>query len=209
MLACPKDDLGFATSKVHGETAQLELLNQVVRLCPQKRAAVDVGAHIGTWSRGLAKSFGAVLAFEPIEENFACLKHNTAGLPNVHALNLALGDITGCMVLEKPVDGNSGMWHIKEESGIGTDGEPNVRRLDDCPLKYLDLLKIDVEGFEGRVLMGAAQTVQAHKPVIVFEDNGLGQKYFGANWVNPTVLLKAWGYKLRFTWRKDRVWVPV
>ncbi len=201
----PASDPNFATNKVHGERAQLELLRQVVKLCKNKRVAVDVGAHIGLWSRNLAPHFEAVFAFEPVRENAECFRHNTRGLENVHLAEIVLGDTTGTAAMGLPDGGNSGMWHVVPGIEIGP---KTMHALDTANLAQLDLLKIDTEGFEGRVIRGALQTIRKYGPVIVFEDNGLGAKYFGAEWVNPIPLLKSIGYKLRFDWRKDQVWLP-
>ena len=37
------------------------------------RHAVDIGAHVGLWSRILARCFTRLTAFEPIENHRACL----------------------------------------------------------------------------------------------------------------------------------------
>ena len=210
----PGWDASFPTSRVHGEVAQCELLRQVVKMCPQKRVAIDVGAHIGLWSRNLKKYFADVLAFEPIKENAECFQRNVAGIPNIWLAQFALGDVDAVVDMRRPEQSNSGMWHAMPQSPRSTKDDDRaqydveMRRLDGCPLKFCDLLKIDVEGLEGRVLLGAAQTVQTHRPVIVFEDNGLGKKYYGEHWVDPKVLLRAWKYRLRMRWRKDEVWLP-
>jgi FkbM family methyltransferase len=202
----PATDPNFADSRLHGERAQLELLRQVVKLAKGRKIAVDVGAHIGLWARNLAPHFQAVFAFEPNAENAACFRKNVEGLANVFLAELALGDVALKATFKLPPLGNSGMWHVDKTELV--DGAANMQCLDTANLNGLDLLKLDVEGYEGRVIIGAARTILEFKPVIVFEDNGLGQKYFGDQWVNPVPLLKKLGYKLRFTWRKDQVWVP-
>jgi FkbM family methyltransferase len=207
-VVSPASDPSFATSKLHGEVAQMELLRQVVKLCPQKRMALDVGAHIGLWSRNLAASFENVLAFEPVHENAECFRQNVEGLKNVWLAEFALGDERRAAELVRPLGGNSGMWFAKLNVPVAEDAVPNMHTIDQMPLIACDLIKIDTEGFEGRVIRGGAETITTHKPVIVFEDNGLGPKYYGADWVDPKPLLKQLGYYQRFTWRKDRVWLP-
>jgi len=41
--------------------------------------------------------------------------------------------------------------------------------IDSLGLKRIDLIKIDVEGMEERVLDGAAGSIQAHKPIMIIE----------------------------------------
>jgi FkbM family methyltransferase len=202
MLVLPASDLNFATSRQHGEVAQREQYNEVMRFVKSRRTAVDAGAHVGIWTRLMAKDFSGVLAFEPNAENFACLERNASALSNVLTARAALGASSDTAAQVLPVNGNSGMWHLVP----GTDFE--IQPLDSYQLTDVDLLKIDVEGFEGQVLLGARQTIVASKPVVVFEDNGVGAKYYGAAWVDPKPVLKSLGYKLRFHWRKDEIWIP-
>lgn len=201
MLAHPAADPKFADSKAHGTQAQLELYREVSRWCTGRRAAVDAGAHIGLWSRIMALHFAHVISFEPNAENYECLVQNTAPFSNIFTANVALGASPGTAAQKLPPLGNSGMWHI-------TPGEDfEVLTLDSLQRTDVDLLKIDVEGFEGQVILGARQTLVASSPVVVFEDNGTGAKYFGNEWVDPKPILKSLGYKLRLRWRKDEVWL--
>lgn len=200
-VVTPERDPHFAVSRVHGETAQCELLRQVVKLCHAKRHAVDVGAHIGLWTRNLAAKFEQVTAFEPVGENFACLRQNAA-LANVKLYNLALGAAAGTCNMKLPEHGNSGMWRVVPGPDV------KVYSLDSFALETVDLLKLDVEGSEGLVICGAFETIRHCRPIVVFEDNGTGPKYFGADWTDPKPLLASLGYTLRLRWRKDRVWTP-
>src|SRR4051812_32772734 len=59
---------------------------------------VDVGAHIGYFSRLAAKLVGekgTVRAFEPVVENFPLLKSNLAMFPNAKIFQEALSDHAG------------------------------------------------------------------------------------------------------------------
>ncbi|WP_407276072.1 FkbM family methyltransferase [Halothiobacillus sp. DCM-1] len=64
----------------------------------------------------------------------------------------------------------------------------------------VDLLKIDVEGFEERVILGASETIKKHRPVIIFEQNK--SEFF--NGTSRTIdLIKSFGYdfySLRTNW---------
>ena len=60
--------------------------------------ALDIGAHIGYYTRVLGKlagAGGAVYAFEPSLENFRLLEKNCAKTVNAKLHNLAVGDKTG------------------------------------------------------------------------------------------------------------------
>jgi FkbM family methyltransferase len=203
-MRCPESDPGFWDHPVHGFNAQQELINRVVRCCGRKRGiAVDAGAHIGIWSISLALHGFDVHAFEPVQDNFDCLRWNAKDL-NVQAYPYGLADQEPLYARfdKKPLD-NSGMWRLTEMPS----GVPLVR-LDSQGLCDVDLIKLDVEGFEGRVLLGARKTIERDQPVIVFEDNGLGRKYFGSDWIDPKKVLLGLGYIQQARVRKDEIWLP-
>ena len=215
MIATPDNDPGFPNSRAHGLVAQEEFARQVMPMVPRKRVALDVGAHIGLWSRYLARHFTNVLAFEPVLENAQCFRKNVEGVSNVWLGEVAVGDAPGAFTFDLPPNGNSGMWHVAgvkpcAQGDMFSEPLPpnNMVTIDSMPLEHVDFIKIDTEGYEGRVLLGGARTIAAHRPVIVFEDNGVGQKYFGTDWVDPKPILRNLGYKLRLNWRKDNVWTP-
>lgn len=201
-FAAPTRDPGFAENSVHGALAQREFLNRVFLHCSRFRTAIDVGAHIGTCTDILARKFQNVCAFEPTDENFKCLQSNIGDRARLE--NVALGDFSTYGVMTLPREANSGMWYVREDEDAGVPVMP----LDSYCLKQVDLIKIDTEGFEGRVLLGAQETIRASWPAVVFEDNGLGLKYYGTEWVDPKPLLASFGYKQAARIRKDEVWVP-
>ena len=204
-MLCPDVDLGFAEHPVHGSSAQAPEIKQVVALCRERRVAIDVGAHIGIWSLELSRHFQEVHAFEPVQDNFSCLEQNTHGRPVV-CHKVALGDSDGFCVMELPAKGNSGMWGVAEGQVPGRIVPLN--QIDRYGFVDVGLIKIDVEGFEGNVVSGARDTITHSLPVIVFEDNGLGPRRYGADWINPKEVLADLGYKKFRRVNKDEIWVP-
>lgn len=209
-MRCPASDPGFADHPIHGQAAQLPEIRKAVSLCRSTcGTAVDVGAHIGIWSVELAKHFSRVQAFEPVEENYLCLCDNTLGKP-VTWWNVALGDREGFCEMCSPTSGNSGMAYASHDlyEGGGRVTTKALHTLDSYGFSDVGLIKIDVEGYEGRVLMGALRTVIASQPVVVFEDNGLGPKRYGRDWIDPKPILRELLYKKALRIRKDEIWVP-
>jgi FkbM family methyltransferase len=208
-MKCPASDPGFAEHPIHGYEAQLPLIRQVVKLCSSpRRQALDVGAHIGVWSLELSRHFEEVHAFEPVEENYLCLLDNVARR-SVTVHPWVVGSLDGFRTtLSRPVSSNSGMW----QSGLPSDDMLTVtsviRSIDSFWFKDVGLIKIDTEGYEGQVIKGAKRTIEESRPVIVFEDNGLGPKTYGGEWVEPKPLLLRLGYNRAFRIRKDEIWVP-
>ena len=144
--------------------------------------ALDVGAHVGIWSRNLAQNFKKVYAFEPIPKHIDCWKQNM--LPwkdNSILYEVALGHKNGTVEIQVPDLGNSGMAAIVQpwlehtdawENGINSSKiEVPVRTLDSYEFDQVDFIKIDVEWFEVQFLKGAKNTIRKHKPVIYLEIN--------------------------------------
>jgi FkbM family methyltransferase len=211
-MLSPPSDPGFASHPVHGLKAQLPFIQQVVKLCKKIpfRCALDVGAHIGIWSLELSRHFEEVHAFEPVEENRRCLEQNTKGRP-VTSHACAVGEQSGFCNMWLAQGGNSGMWQVDPLSGkvpAPPAKHERMRSLDSYWFKDVCLIKIDTEGFEGQVILGARRTIEESKPVIVIEDNGLGPKTYGKDWVEPKPLLLRLGYTRAIRVRKDEVWVP-
>lgn len=152
----------FRSGRLTG-SYQLDKLQAALAITKKRRVAVDVGAHVGYWSMWLADEFRHVVAFEPVAEHADCFEKNVMQ-PNVTLHRCAVGASAGLVSIDAD-DENSGKAHVNGGGDI-----PMVR-LDDVGLAKVDLLKIDVEGYESRVIAGAAQTIQTSKPVIVIEQN--------------------------------------
>ena len=105
------------------------------------RHAIDVGAHVGLWSRILARCFARLTAFEPIEEHRTCFREN---VPSGQGCEIDLQPfaLAGAdEVLRFAISPEStGGTHVKlEDDGAG----PQVvaRPLDSFALSQVDFLK--------------------------------------------------------------------
>jgi FkbM family methyltransferase len=123
---------------------------------------VDVGANVGTYAMVLARHVGAngkVIAIEPHPVTFARLSFNNAAsrFTQVNLVAAAAGPADGELMIETDGD-NLGASHIV----TGTTAKDSIRVpswrlqriLDEAGASKIDALKIDVEGFEDRVLTG-------------------------------------------------------
>ena len=163
----------------------------------QCRTAIDVGAHVGYWSRRLVKDFEYVYAFEAEPEHAECLRANVTE-PNIMITQVALSDSEGEVKLCKSI-ANSGMTHI------GLSGETvQCEPLDRWKIRDVDLIKIDVEGHELAVLHGAEHTILRNRPVLFVEI--LNSTPFATRKGILDLILK-WNYELKETIAENYIFV--
>lgn len=169
----------------------------------QKTFALDIGGHIGTSAVYFASVFERVVSFEPAADTFECLAANIQafGVRNVECRNFALSDAPGkARLMSYPRDpGNVGARFLGEGEGV------EVRRLDDFGFTGPDFVKIDVEGWESRVLLGGRETILRSRPVIMFEMRGLSER-LGTDVPSPQELLASWGARRLLQLSGDEVW---
>lgn len=163
-----------------GEDFEPESVRLFDSLVQPEDTVLDVGANIGCTSLYFGSRAQRVHAFEPSARTFAFLRRNVerSGLDRIHLHPLGLGDENRQLTLTvAPADRSGGFVSDRvRPSGSGHEQEPvSIRRLDDVMVEKgidsADLLKIDVEGFEGRVLRGAVRTLREHRPLVVAELN--------------------------------------
>lgn len=141
--------------------------------------ALDIGANIGLQSIRMSQSCGdtgAVYAFEPLRHIQEKLRKNIT-LNNCHNVTLfpfALSDTAGNT--EVKIDEhiwNQGTFSLSQAQSGQSVHQITIKTGDMMPeiqtLQRLDLVKIDVEGFEFHVLRGLKNTLKKHKPRIIFE----------------------------------------
>jgi FkbM family methyltransferase len=153
----------------------MPLFSPLLAALEHNAVALDIGAHVGAVARLLAAHLerGRVYAFEPSPSTFELLQKNAAFAPNIECIPCALSEVTGSLGFQDAAP--SGLRRLASEAdgnGPGIISVP-VTRLDDWArqqqLTRIDLIKLDVEGFEEEVLVGAQQVIAQHRPAIVFE----------------------------------------
>ena len=126
----------------------------------EESCIVDVGGHIGFYTvrQALRAKRGHIITFEPSLEVFDRLRRNIEAnnLHNVTAINKAVGDTQGIANFEeRKWSINSGIVENKSE----TSREVKCTRLDEVLKEMechrIDVLKIDTEGYEENILIGA------------------------------------------------------
>lgn len=135
--------------------------------------ALDIGAHIGTFTIAMSRAIGSngiVYAFEPQRKIFRELTKNCElnEVTNVVCHRIAIGDCQQVIEMDKETyPGSEG------STGIGRGGDfAEMRTVDSFNFTNVSLIKIDVERSEEEVLNGMVFTVRKNKPVIIIELQG-------------------------------------
>jgi FkbM family methyltransferase len=158
--------------------------------------ALDIGGHVGLWSRVLAHHFQKVVAFEPLPALIPHFKFNTADCENVKLIECAAGETDGEIDLVTVAD-NSGNGYVAPTGVSGTSiFSAPVVRVDSLNLHDVDFIKIDVEGWEVPVIMGAQRTIRRDRPVMVVEQKPNNAERYGRTRMSAVDLLKTWGYDI-------------
>jgi len=158
----------------------------------------DVGANIGWTALNLARRCpaGQVIAFEPDTRNHRKLVENVRlnSLANLSVERLGLADhpSRSRMIVEN--ERNSGGNRISDDPA----GTIELTTIDDyCSAKQiprLDLLKIDTEGFEERIVRGGIDRLRQDRPIIYVEVNSDHLHRYGSTVSSLINLLREIGY---------------
>lgn len=154
------------------------------RLCPKGGIFLDIGANIGGVTLPLAilaGPKGKVHAFEPTDFAFAKLTSNIALNPEISKRIETAQVFLGAPLSTALPETVPSSWPLRQEKGL----EPlhggrletlqGARHdtLDDWMLRQnpsrIDLIKLDVDGYETNVLSGAERLLQCHRPAMVVE----------------------------------------
>jgi FkbM family methyltransferase len=199
----------IASDFMHAEIAftgeyERRLSRLVVDLGSKGGTFVDVGANIGYFSLLWAASHpqSTVHAFEASPKNLPLLRRN------VHTNNLddqikiydcALGRDTGPAAFDLGPEGVSGWGGLSIDAAGANIVQVPVKRLDEVLGEaYIDLLKIDVEGADTWVLMGASELLRTKRiRHIWFEQNSVRMARLGIPQDAAQSFLRSNGYSAR------------
>lgn len=156
----------------HDEWREIEedLLPAVV---DPTRAAVDAGAHVGSYTVRLARIVPRVFAFEPDPGMAGLLRR--AAPRNVVVSSDAISDTPGRKTFRVPVE--AGHVSVTLGSLAPLDSECTIERqvetstLDQLADEDVGFVKVDVEGHEAEVLAGGRELLRRRRPVLLLEAN--------------------------------------
>lgn len=134
---------------------------------------VDVGGNIGLFSLFVKEIYknSQIIVFEPEENNFKLLKENLKNYNGIDFYQKAIGNNTGKVKLN--ISKNMGAHSIDINNPItlnpGYISRQSVElvKLDNILNKKIDVIKIDIEGYEKEAIEGAKNTIVNNLPLIV------------------------------------------
>ncbi len=176
--------------------------------------AFDIGANGGLVSRELATHFETVIACEPASESYAELLVSTP--PNVVPLNVAVSATTGTITLrETALTSTMGELFTGESLPWGEHvgyRDVEAHTLDDLASHYgvPDFIKVDTEGHESEVMVGAMETLATHPHFVIeihSQNNGAAVRH-ALNAVGlPYEMHHHNAYRTDSPWRQHHYWL--
>lgn len=195
---------------------------QIIDLSPYRwlinkkiRTVLDIGANTGQFADLIHKITpqAKIISFEPLRDCFKELEENGKKFGDFKAYNVALGDSEGEVPIYRsefsPSSSLRPMAALHKAAypftKRGTVEKIVVKRLDgikDLEIEHPMLVKIDVQGFEDKVIDGGSSTISKAQVLIVetsFQTLYKGQPMFGAIYDRLTKL----GFNYRGNWYQD------
>ncbi len=165
------DDAVILPHLQHYRTWEHEEGGLIRRIVRPGSTFVDVGANVGYFSRLVATTCqpGRILAFEPHPDLVEILRLNVWGLhPGVEVFPVALGTSTGTVPLHT-AEHNPGDTRVGEGGVARTDATmvAAVAAFDEIAGGRVDVVKMDVQGYEVEVLRGMLRTIRDNPQMIV------------------------------------------
>jgi FkbM family methyltransferase len=157
---------------------------KLYRLVSKNDTIIDVGSNMGETIMNFSKiagEKGEVHGFEPDRINYQrCVENlNLNNFSNIYLNNVGLGNIAREFKIKVDTPSNRGGNRITSDTNDPNTEIINIITLDDYirnkGIKKINLIKIDVEGFELNVLKGAEESLKQFKPNLFIEldDNNL------------------------------------
>jgi FkbM family methyltransferase len=163
---------GFRHDVIALTKREWSVIKLLTLLASKDKIFVEVGVHVGSYAIRMSKLYKHVIAIEPNPYSIECLKTNMElnKVQNMTVIPVACGDSDTELLLGL----EEGSSSLIRKSPVNV--KVKVKRLDDL-IDYVDVMKIDVEGYEEQVIRGGLSIINKCKPTMVIEHHDLGGYY--------------------------------
>ena len=157
------------------------------------KTVIDVGAWCGTWSKAIEPFAKKVIAFEPDKTHFECLQRNCIinCTPRMEAVGSQLQEVS---LTED---------NFTQAKRVNERGNIRMITLDHIAYEDVDMIKIDVEGYEMEVLKGAIKTLESVQYLMIELNNNT--KKYGSNNIAVEKFIGDLGFKVLMEHWPDKV----
>lgn len=141
--------------------------------------AFDVGANVGQTAKGLIRYFprASIYCFEPVSSSYTALVRTYGKFKNVRCIQKALGRSSGTASMQLRKDSESNTLINREGPEKELSGELETVSIDSLDsfcasenIGHIDILKMDVQGWEMEVLSGAQNMIDRMKIHFVYSE---------------------------------------
>jgi FkbM family methyltransferase len=193
--------------KINNETEYQRLQREyALGRVNQFRRAIDIGGNIGFWSRDFCNRFQHVEIFEPDPSNIKCLEANLIDKNNYNLYKIGLGAKSEQKTFYQSLTSSGAHSFFREQVFEDNVEESTleIKTLDSFQFTDVDLIKIDTQGSEYDILLGARQTLLENDCVlnVEIEHKNKEQKQKGLEIIS---LLQSLGYSEHGRSRKKEV----
>ena len=193
----PSNDVHIEQWKSGSPFTQNKCLNKFIKYCESQtkkmKTVIDVGAWCGTWAKAIEPFAKKVIAFEPDRIHFECLQRNCTinCTPRMEAVGAQLQEVS---LTED---------NFTQAKRVNEKGNIRMITLDHMAYEDVDMIKIDVEGYEMQVLKGATKTLENIKYLMIELNNNT--KKYGSNNVEVERYIASLGFKVLMDHWPDKV----
>ena len=193
----PSNDVHIEQWKSGSPFTQNKCLNKFIKYCESQtkkmKTVIDVGAWCGTWAKAIEPFAKKVIAFEPDKTHFECLQRNCTinCTPRMEAVGAQLQEVS---LTED---------NFTQAKRVDEKGNIRMITLDHMEYEDVDMIKIDVEGYEMEVLKGATKTLESVKYLMIELNNNT--KKYGSNNIEVEKHIVSLGFKVLMEHWPDKV----
>jgi len=193
----PSNDIHIEDWRSGKPFTQNKCLNKFLDYCESQnikmKTVIDVGAWCGTWSKAMESYAKKIIAYEPDKLHFHCLERNctTNCVPRMEAVGSRIGEVS------LTEDNFTQAKRIKDTGTI------RLVTLDSTEYNDVDMIKIDVEGYEMEVLKGASKMLETVRYLMIELNNN--SKKYGSNNMEIEKYIQSLGFRVLMEHWPDKV----